>query len=80
MLHLVMLLPVCEVGLRCAVTLCEVGEIDLTHMPRGVSSRQNRRDLRDSRGHVARLLLLLSVCFHASPDAQLVSDVCISCI
>ena len=59
MLHLLMLLPVCEVGLRCAVTLYEVCEIDVTHMPRGVSSRQNRRDLSDSLGHVAALLLLI---------------------
>ena len=77
MIHRVMLLPFSYVVPRSAVAS---GQIDLTRMPRGVSSRQNCRDLSDSLGNVSTLVLLVSVCFHVSPDAQLVSDMCISCI
>ena len=63
MIHRVMHLPFTYVVPRSAVAS---GEIDLTHMPRGVSSRQNCRDLSDSLGHVSTLLLLVTACFHGS--------------
>ena len=62
-IHRVMLLPFSYVVPRSAVASAQ---IDLTHMPRGVSSRQNCRDLSDSPGHVSTLLLLLTACFHGS--------------
>ena len=63
MIHRVMLLPFSDVVPRSAVTSAE---IDLIHVPRGVSSRQNCRDLSDSPGHVYTLLLLVTACFHGS--------------
>ena len=58
-----MLLPFSYVLPRSAVTSAE---IDLIHVPRGVSSRQNCRDLSDSLGHVSTLLFLVTACFHGS--------------
>ena len=63
MIHRVMLLPFSYVVPRSAVASAQ---IDLTHMPRGVSSMQNCRDLSDSRGHVSILLLVVTACFHGS--------------
>ena len=71
MIHRIMLIVFPYVVPRSAVASAQ---IDFIRMPRGVSSRQNCRDLSDSRGHVSTLVLLVSVCFHVSSDAQLVSD------
>ena len=75
MIHRVMLLPFSYVVPRSAVASAQ---IDLTHMPRGVSSRQNCRDLSDSLGHVSTLLLLVTACFHGSwPYSYFFSVACV---
>ena len=58
-----MLLKFSDVVPRSAVTSAE---IDIIHVPRGVSSRQNCRDLSDSLGHVRTLLFLVTACCHGS--------------
>ena len=63
MIHRVMLLQFSDVVPRSAVSSAE---IDIIHVLRGVSSRQNCRDLSDSLGHVSTLLFLVTACFHGS--------------
>ena len=53
-LHLVMLLPFCEVVLRCAVA---IGHVDIIHLTSGVSSSQKCQDPGESPGHASSLLL-----------------------